>query len=278
MREDFAYIESLQMKLFSYIYNIDSLRGTLKGKQLAIETEKWVGDVYLDKLFEIRSKISKLFKELHLSPRKELQVPQQQMENYLQRLAYPKDGIAIETEKEHQYCLDNLGAVIRSYEIAFEQFVAYARNSLYYTDWEAMKKINPEDYVEHSRKRYVSAREELEKAIQAVKNSQWDEVLNHLRTSIDLAIREKFGFTKIHPMRQFLVDAEKYGLPLPSYTMLYDYVDEGSQRIHSGKLNTPFECQKALEFVAGFIDQLELVDISDEKINEFKQKSPKVVE
>lgn len=73
-------------------------------------------------------------------------------------------------------------------------------------------------------------------------------------------------------MRQFLIDAEKQNFPLSSYTMLYDYFDEGSQRIHGGKLNTPFECQKALEFVAGFIDQLDSMDIPKEKIEEFKRK------
>jgi hypothetical protein len=97
-------------------------------------------------------------------------------------------------------------------------------------------------------------------------------VFNHLRPAIDLALKEKFGFKKINPMKQFLLDAEKYGLPLPTYAMLYDYFDEGSQRIHSGKLNTPYECQNALEFVAGFIDQLDLIDISKDKLEEFKQK------
>ena len=77
-------------------------------------------------------------------------------------------------------------------------------------------------------------------------------------------------------MRQFLADAEKYGLPLPSYTMLYDYFDEGSQRIHGGKLNTPFECQKALEFVAGFIDGLEVINISQKDVDNFRNNSKAV--
>jgi hypothetical protein len=54
--------------------------------------------------------------------------------------------------------------------------------------------------------------------------------------------------------------------------MLYSYFNEGTQRIHGGQLNTPFECQKALEFVADFIDRLEIVDIPKGKIEEFKQK------
>jgi len=273
MREDFAYIVSLQKKLFFYVFDIDKLGGTLRGHQLAVETEKWVGDVYLDKVFEIRSKLNKFSRELNLSPKSELLAPQQQIENYLQRLAYSKGGLSCNNNEEHQYCLDHLNEVISSYENAFEQFVTYARNCLYQTDWAAIKNANPEEYLGFSRRRYVSAREELEKAIEAIKNSQWDEVLNHLRPAIDLSIKEKFGFKKINPMRLFLVDAEKYGLPLPTYSMLYDYFDEGSQRIHSGKLNTPYECKKALEFVAGFIDELELIDISKEKIDEFKQKS-----
>lgn len=77
-------------------------------------------------------------------------------------------------------------------------------------------------------------------------------------------------------MRQFINDAEKYRLPLPTYTMLYDYFDVGSKRIHEGKLNTPYECQKALEFVAGFIDRLEVINVTQKKINDFKSKSKAV--
>jgi hypothetical protein len=152
------------------------------------------------------------------------------------------------------------------------------RYELYEENFAQVKKLKNEEYVlPTQRAKYVQARDELEKAKQAVKDKEWDEVLNHLRPAIDLALREKFGFKRINPMRQFLADAEKYNLPLPSYTMLYDYFDEGSQRIHGGKLNTPFECQKALEFVAGFIDRLELINVSKEDVEQFKSKS-KVVE
>ena len=116
----------------------------------------------------------------------------------------------------------------------------------------------------------------MEKAKQAVKNQKWAEVLNHLRPAIDLSIKEKFGFQKIFPMKQFIEEAEKYDFPLPSYSLLYDYFDEGSQRIHEGKLHTEWECEKALNFVAEFIDRLDLISISSEDILKFKNVSKAV--
>lgn len=58
-------------------------------------------------------------------------------------------------------------------------------------NWVNIKKLQIEDYINPiQRARYVQARDELEKAKQAVRNKQWDEVLNHLRPAIDLAKRE----------------------------------------------------------------------------------------
>jgi hypothetical protein len=173
--------------------------------------------------------------------------------------------------------LEEVNSSLNAYANAIEEEMVDARKYLYDTDWSAMKKVKLEDYVlSRTRARYVSAREELEKAKRAIKEEQWKEILNHLRPAIDIALREKFGFKKIYGMKQFLLDADKFRLPLPSYTMLYHYFDEGSQRIHEGKLNTPFECQKALEFVAEFIDRLEASDIPREEIEKFKGKSKTV--
>lgn len=100
--------------------------------------------------------------------------------------------------------------------------------------------------------------------------------MNHLRPAIDLALKEKFGFKRIKGYRQFFDDAGKYGLRLPSYDMIYRYFDEASQRLHEGGVHTPWECQEALDFVAKFIDRLDLIDVSDKEINEFKKKSKSV--
>jgi hypothetical protein len=172
--------------------------------------------------------------------------------------------------------LEGINSSLNAYVNAIEEEMIDAKKHSYNTDWSAMKKVKPEDYVLLKRARYVHARDELGKAIRAVGEGQWQEVLNHLRPAIDLALREKFGFKKINPMKQFLMDTEKFNLPLPSYTMHYDYFDEGSQRLHGGKLNTPFECQKASEFVAGFIDGLEAANIPQEEIEKFKKMSKTV--
>jgi len=141
-------------------------------------------------------------------------------------------------------------------------------------NWPLNKDVVPTKYILPTiRVTYVEARDELGKAKQAVKDRKWEEVLNHLRPAIDLALKEKFGLNKIHPMKQFLLDAEKYNLPLLSYSMIYDYFDEASQRLHGGKLHTPWECEKALSFVTELIDRLDVIDISKTDIDKFKKKS-----
>ena len=172
--------------------------------------------------------------------------------------------------------MEKLKRAISNYRDSINATMDDVRKFLYKTNWTNMKKINIEDYIlPTKRRKYVSAREELEWVKQAVKDGKYEDVLNHLRTSIELAIKERFGFTRIS-MKAFLIDAEKYNFTLPSYTMLYDYYDEGSHRLHSGRLNTPFECQKALDFVDDFIDNLELISISQKNIDDFKNKSTAV--
>lgn len=230
------------------------------------EFKDWVFDVFLDKLYETYAKTKSIIEDLGFdSP----QLPIEEITSWAKVLAfadfmYPAAAYGP---------LSKLADSVKKYESATELELALIRQKLYESNWVQLKQLKPSDYIlPIQRARFVNAREELGKAKQAVKNEQWEEVLNHLRPAIDLAIKEKFGFKRVNPMKQFLVDADRYGLPLPTYTMLYDYFDEGSQRIHSGKLNTPYECQKALEFVAGFIDQLDLIDISKEKIEEFKKE------
>ena len=148
----------------------------------------------------------------------------------------------------------------------------YVRKFLYDTNWTSMKKINIEDYILLiERRKYIHAREELQWVKQAIKEGKYEDILTHLRTAIELAIKERFGFKEIK-MWHFLKDAKTFNFHLPSYGTVYYYYDEGSDRLHSGKLNTPFECQQALHFVDGFIEELELINISQEEIDNFMKK------
>ena len=116
---------------------------------------------------------------------------------------------------------------------------------------------------------------ELEKAKQASKNGIYEDVLNHLRPAIEMAIKEKFGFKRVN-MYRFLQDARALNFNLPSYDSIYYYYSEGSGRLHKGKLNTPLECQKAIDFVANFIGRLDEVTTSQQEIDDFKSKSKAV--
>jgi hypothetical protein len=247
------------------------LQNILKHKRGEIDSEvkDWIYDVFLDKFYEIDAKIKKIINDLGYKPK----LPTDDVKRQAELIARKKVYYYYTLNDQLYYLKSN----IESYGNEVESIMSSIRLKLYEKDWSQIKNLKSEDYVMPiHRVKYVQARDELEKAKKAVKDKQWDEVLNHLRPAIDLAIKEKFGFKKIQPMKQFLRDAEKYNLPLPSYTMLYDYFDEGSQRIHEGKLNTPYECQRALEFVAGFIDRLESAHASQKDIDEFKKKSKAV--
>ena len=263
LRSDLIFVQELQTKLSKVL-----IGKRLQGKEFG----KWVTDVYIDKVLETNSKINHFLSQLGVSSVRELNESNRELVNCLQDVALKTSTFPYLPINSASELLAKVKEGITNFNCEFEKAMVLARTRMYNTNWTEMKKIQSEDYVLMERNSYLTARQELEKAKDAVKNRQWAEVLNHLRPAIDLAMKEKFGFKKINPMKQFLIDAEKFGLQLPTYTMLYDYFDEGSQRIHSGKLNTPYECQKALEFVAGFIDQLDLIDIKKGKIEEFKQK------
>lgn len=248
--------------------NNPNLRSSFSYEVLASETKEWIFDVFLDKIYEIDSKTLKFLADVSLKEATDKKLSIQEIEKYVRDIVQNDRGLI--HEKTYLY-LENLNKAIKSYRDAFDRTMDYVRKYMYNTNWVGMKKISSEDYIfQTKRRRYVSAREELERAKQAVKDRQWEEVLNHLRPAIDLAIKERFGFNEIHPMKLFLDNSKE--LNLPSYDMLYFIFDEGSGRLHEGKIHTPLDCQTALEFVARFIDQLDLVDISKEKIEEFKQK------
>jgi len=272
IREDLTLIEELCGKLDWNLFNNEGLWSTFDFyyKKAAFEIIEWINDVFLDKIYETNSKIHKFLTDMSLGGMyNKVSIQGQAMEKCLKDIMQEKDGLGRGNTHSN---LDKLKIAISNYRYSIDTTMDYVRKQLYETNWASMKKINIEDYLLLAkRRRYIKARDELEWVKQAIKEGKYEDILTHLRTAIDLAIKERFGFTKIW-MKPFLIDAKENGFPLPSYTMLYDYYDEGSQRLHSGRLNTPYECQKALDFVDGFIDRLELINISQEEIDNFKKK------
>ncbi len=244
-----------------------SLKSSFSYERRASETKEWVFDVFLDKVYEIDAKTLKFLTDISLKEAIDEKLSTREIEKYIRDIVQNDKGLI--HDKTYLY-LANLEKALKRYRDAFDKTMDYARKYMYRTNWVCMKKIRSEDYIFQKRRKYVNAREDLEKARQEFKNGRPEEVLNHLRTAIELAIKEKFGFSWIGPMSSFLPNSKE--LNLPSYDMLYFIYDEGSERLHEGKIHTPLECQTALEFVARFIDQLDLIEISKEKIEEFKQK------
>ncbi|MDH5782925.1 MAG: hypothetical protein OEZ35_04585 [Candidatus Bathyarchaeota archaeon] len=235
------------------------------------EVRNWIQDVFLDKLFEVHAKVERLFRDFNIGR----DLPIWEIKKCADDLAFARGkgynvGVIMGIFEE-------LGDHIAKYDVIVEKSMGTIRKTLHDQNWEPMKRINLDNYtLPVKRTRYVDARDELSTAKNAVKEGNWEEVLNHLRPAIDLALKEKFGFKWIKGYKKFFDDAGKYGLRLPSYDMVYRYFDEASQRLHEGRVHTPWECQEALEFVAKFIDRLDLIDISDKEIEEFKKKSKSV--
>ena len=228
------------------------------------ETRNWIYDTFLDKIYEIRAKVKTLAVSLQCQFDDAIEEAVDDVKEKCEALIAGSDlywqGIDISTS------LAFLKASIESY-------FSVIRRSLHEVGWNAAARISAIDYTIEHRKRFVKARDELEKAKEAMKSRDWEEITNHLRSAIDLSIKEKFGFRKIPIMKAFLDEAEKNGLPLPSFDSLYHYYNMGSGRLHSGFVNPPFEATQAVRFVSGFIDQLDLTEVDQEKIDVFKKLS-----
>lgn len=268
IREDLTFIEELYRKLDWNLFNNQGLRSDFSYKKTAFEIIEWINDVFLDKIYEIDSKIHKFLIDLSLE--KMYMVSIQEMEKYIRNIIQEKKGLGY---GDTYLNLKKLEVAISNYRYQINTTMDFVRKFLYETNWTNMKKINTQDYLFLiKRRKYITAREELQWVKQAIKDGKYEDILNHLRSSIDLAIKERFGFTRIKNYWEFVVFADNTNFPLPSYDMLYFYFSEGSDRLHSGRLHSPFECQTALDFVNGFIDKLELINISQEEIDNFKKK------
>jgi hypothetical protein len=266
IREDLTLVEELCRILDHSLSNMLRMGGFLY-EETTFQIKEWISDVFLDKIYEIDSKIHRFLIDVCLEEMYD-KVSLQEMEKYIKNIVEEKKGFGYGDTFSN---LAKLRKAISNYREAFNTIMNYVRKFLYETNWTNIKKINIEDYLFLTKKqKYIKAREELQGVKQSIKDGKYEDILNHLRAAIELAIKERFGFKNIKKMWHFLNDAEV--LNLPSYDMLYFYYDEGSHRLHSGRLNTPFECQQALQFVDSFIDRLELINISQEEIDNFKKK------
>jgi hypothetical protein len=267
LREDLSLVESLYWMLHEKLVNNPYLGGFYH-EQTAFEIREWLYDVFLDKIYDIDSKILRFLKDLSAEEfHKKASI--QQIEKYVNEIIYEKKGMGY--GKTYQN-LDYLKKAIANYRHSVDVLFDNLRKVMYKANWIFMQKINFEDYLfARKRRKYVTAREELGTAQQMTKNGKYEEVLNHIRPALELAIKERFGFAKFKNFWKFLIDADKLNFPLPAFDMLYFYYGEGSGRIHAGKLSNPFECKTALNFAEGFIERLELINISQQEIDNFKK-------
>jgi hypothetical protein len=270
IREDLTFVENLYWKLYGNLTDNPKLQSDFSYERTASEIKEWIFDVLLDKIYEVDSKILKFLTDVSAKEAMYKKTSIQEMEKNVRDIVQDQNGLG---HGNTYLNLEKFKRALGNYRDSINRTMNDVRKFMYKTNWTNMKKISGEDYILLTKRRkYVTAREELERVKQAVKDGSYEDVLNHLRTSIDLAIKERYGFKKIR-MFQFVDDALTFNFPLPAYWMLYHYYDEGSHRLHSGRLNTPFECRKALDFVDSFIDDLELISVSQKEIDDFKNKS-----
>jgi hypothetical protein len=283
IRSDLKFIQTLEYKLKTNLIP-DIASAFFSSNQLEEDTKEWIIDVYLDKFIETDTKIREFLKDVGSSENENLHKEACIIKENLERVALNLKVLLLprsnkkELKVYQKYAdglykwMDQVIASFYSYSTEFERIMIKTRDSLYQTKWSKMKDIRIEDYIlTTERRKYVKARDELRQAIQACKSGNWEEILNHLRPAIDLSLQERFGFKDIRYMKTFLANAEDFGL-LPAYKLLYLFFDEGSKRLHKGKVHTPLDCQTAVDYVAKFIEYLDFVKIPKKKIIAFKQK------
>lgn len=270
IREDLTFLADLYRELDWKITMNPNLNSDFYYYETALGIREWVLDVFLDKIYDVDSKILNFLTDLSLDAKeihKKFSV--KEIEKYAREIIYEKDGIGQGKTYEN---LKYLKSAIAKYRHALDAMFDSIRKAMYTKNWEPMKKISLENYVLTGRRKYIKARECLERAKQAIKNGKDEDVFTNLRSAIELSVKERFGFTKIKSFYRFLKFADENGLYLPSIRMLYFYYNEGSSRLHAGRLHTPLEYQSSLIFVDNFIDRLELVKITKEEIDNFKKK------
>jgi hypothetical protein len=243
------------------------------------ETKHWITDVYLDKVYELNNKLHLLFSK---TSKRDFPVNIHnaliQLEKASHNLAYPRKPVLPDNRDLGDY-QRNLGVFPLEVTNKLDDFIGEIewsllelRKNLSLSDWKEISKIKPIEFTNLPRRKYITAREEISKAKDILSKNPED-VMMHLRPAIVLSLKQRFGFKIIHPMKAFIEDAKRYDLPLPSYDLIYHYFNEGSQRSHQGKMHMSFEAQEAIRTVSNFIDELETLEVSKEKIDDFIRKS-----
>ncbi|MCH7647096.1 MAG: hypothetical protein IIA83_00605 [Thaumarchaeota archaeon] len=173
------------------------------------------------------------------------------------------------TEGSFEISVDNIPSIFFTIDNSHSAFRSKDVELKVWEKWD--EKIPSIDLIT-KRKKFVSAKEELDKA---KKNSiqHPEDVFNHLRTAIDLSIQGQFGFKKIFPISQFITDAEKYNFPFPSPILIRTILSEGNSRLHEGKIATEFDAKNSIQIVQNFMDELAKIKVSQEQIEDFKNKS-----
>ena len=230
------------------------------------DTKIWIMDVYLDKVYELNKKLHLLFtKTTHRDFPVNVDTALIQFVKSSHQLAYPN-------ERQELILPTDITNKLNNFIGEIEWSISESRKNLFLSDWIEMSKIKPIDFTNLPRRKYITARDEITKA-KEILNKNSEDVMMHLRNAIDLSLKERFGFKKISFMGTFIDEAEKYDFPLPSYSFIYQYFTEGSQRSHQGKIHTPFEAREAIRTVSNFIDELETLEVTKERIDDFIRKS-----
>lgn len=229
------------------------------------DVKKWIMDVFLDKIYELEAKMINIFNDT-------IKRPPTSTVGCVAKLKQQAVELTFETKPENvRGDLMNLQNAINALIKWTEADLSDMRRTLRKSDWSEMNRVEPINYISLERRKYVTAREELIKAKENAKKNPED-VMNHARSAIELAIKERFNFRKITKMIEFIEQADKNQFQLPSYDLIYTYFSEGSQRIHQGRIHTTFEANEVIRTVSNFIDELELIEITKEQIKDFANK------
>jgi len=230
-------------------------------------TREFAFDVFLDKCFEINGKISQFKRDFSLYIDQSYEIALSKLKGVIEAISY---GERFE---------DNIELLTRKFD-NYNRWLAKALNDLrrqfYIEGWRSAKPIRPAKYLLQKRKKFVTARDELEKAKELIQAEESSDAITHIRSAIELAIKEKFGFNKIKSMKTFVVDAEQLGFPIVSYDLIYQLYDFGSKRLHRGRILEPFEAEEILRVTSRYIERLEILQVPQDKIVEFRAKSKSV--
>lgn len=234
------------------------------------DNRHWVTDVFNDKFFEVDAKIRRLRDEVLLDDET---ITGQYFDNATNKaLGLLK---AINDKADRRELMRELTASMLFIHDNIESDLADIRQGLWHEDWQPLKDTKAVDFVSLERRKYLKANDALAKA-KSVIDSAPEDVIAHLRTAIELAFKERYAFKDIRSMKAFLKEADELGLPLPSYSLIYEFYDDGSKRMHHGITQTPFEARQSVRVVSDFITELELMTVPREKITEFVAKAKTV--